>query len=333
MNDAPLLFSVVVPSLGREPGLTRLLEALARQDLPRARFEVIVALDGPASPERIATLAARGARAVAAPERRGPGAARNAGAAAAQGAWLAFTEDDCTPAPGWLSAAAAAIAADPALEAVVGETVKPGGRPVHRQSVTLPLWLPTSLFVRRDAFVRLGGYAEDYYDPARRLYFREDSDFGFRLEASGARWTRARAALVEHPEEHALPYEALRWAARHQFDALLAARHPARFHERIEVHPFGPFIVRRPMVRASIAHVLSLPLAAGAALAGQGALAAGLGALAAAAWLAVWAKWRLRPSHAWAAAAVPWVLAAALWRGRGIAGRAAAPSRGSTARA
>jgi GT2 family glycosyltransferase len=320
--EPSLQFSVIVPSLGREPGLSRALAALAAQTLPRERYEIIVSLDGPSSPERTAALEARGARVVVSPLRRGPGAARNRGAAAAAGRWLAFTEDDCVPGPGWLAHAAQNIAKDWMLEALAGETVKPGGAPVHRQSGRGPLWLPTSLFVRRDAFERLGGYAEDYFDPVRRLYFREDSDFGFRLEDAGVRWARAREAVVEHPDEHPLPYDALRWAARHQYDALLARRHPARFHERIEVHRLGPFVVRRPVVRAALAHVASLPVALTAAALGQPDVAVGIGGLAALTYLGVWSKWRFRPAHAWAALLVPWVLAAALVRGAGIAARA-----------
>jgi GT2 family glycosyltransferase len=314
--------SVVVPTLGREPGLSRLLDRLDAQTYPGDRFEVVLAVDGQATAAWIADLEQRGVRVVAAAERGGPGAARNRGAAAAAGDWIAFTEDDCLPDPEWLEHAAREIARDTTLEVVVGETRKPGGRPVHRQSGPGPLWLPTSLFVKRATFARVGGFAEDYWDAERRLYFREDSDFGFRLEAAGARWARAREAVVEHPDEHALAHDALRWAARHEFDPLLAARHPERFRERVEVHRLGPFVVRRPIVRAAVAHALTLPLAAAAALAGQGRLAAGFGAVALLGWLAVWAKWRFRPSHAWASLAVPWVLAASLARGRALAARA-----------
>jgi GT2 family glycosyltransferase len=43
----------------------------------------------------------------------GPAAARNTGAAAAKGSLLAFTDDDCTPDPGWLSALAGHLAQKP----------------------------------------------------------------------------------------------------------------------------------------------------------------------------------------------------------------------------
>lgn len=45
--------------------------------------------------------------------RRGPGAARNTGARSASGRWLAFTDDDCLPEPGWLHALAHQLDLDP----------------------------------------------------------------------------------------------------------------------------------------------------------------------------------------------------------------------------
>lgn len=309
------LLSVVVPSIGREAGLARLMQSLGRQTLPRGRFEIVVALDREPTPGVVALLARAGARHVRREDRSGPGAARNAGAATARGEWLAFTEDDCVPADDWLERAAERIGREPGLDALEGTTVKPGGRAVHRQSRDVALYLPTNLFVKRAAFERVGGYREDYFDPETGLYFREDADFGFRLAAAGARIGRVEEARVEHPEEHAGPRAAVLWAMRHAMDPLLARRHPEAFRRQIEIHRLGPFVVRRPVVRAAVLTVAAALAAAAAAGFQRPRLATAFAALALGGVLVVWAKWRFRPSHLGAALVVPFVLVLALARG------------------
>ena len=91
-------------------------------------------------------------------------------------------------------------------------------------------------------------------------------------------------------------------------DALLAARHPELFRERIEVHRLGPFRIRRPVVRACFFHVIAMVAAAAALLAGEerAALVFVLAALAALA--LVWSKWRFAPLKLPVVVLVPWVL-------------------------
>ena len=96
--------SVVIPTHGRRESLARCLEALAGQTLPRQDFEVIVCDDG--SPDPVAPVvtpfADRIAVRVVRRRRSGPAAARNAGARLARARTIAFTDDDCVPAPTWL---------------------------------------------------------------------------------------------------------------------------------------------------------------------------------------------------------------------------------------
>ncbi len=309
---------MIVPTRGDVGRLEGLLDRLARQTLARAAWELIIVADttalDAALEQRVAGFggAARLTRATG-----GPGAARNRGAAIAHAEWLAFTEDDCAPAADWLERAASALDRHPEAEVLTGTTLKPGGRPVHRQRGNGPLYLPTNLFVHRVAFARAGGYCEDFFDPASQVFFREDSDFGFTLEAIGARVVAVPDAHVEHPDEHPRMWDPVRWARRYLMDPLLAARHPQRFHERIEVHRLGPFRVRRPIVRLCLAFVVASIVAAFAVLAGATVVGGGLAVVAAVALLGLWAKWRFDPRRLPVLPLVPFVLVISLVQGRG----------------
>ena len=96
--------SVVIPTHGRRGSLVRCLEGLAHQTLPRHAFEVIVCDDGSPEPMEplVTAFSDRLAVRVVRRPRSGPAAARNAGARLARARTIAFTDDDCVPAPTWL---------------------------------------------------------------------------------------------------------------------------------------------------------------------------------------------------------------------------------------
>ena len=122
------LLSVIVPTLSRPEPLARCLAALAAQDYPVDRFEVIVVDDGGEQPLDAVVAGCRGPMPLTLLRQAnaGPGAARNHGAAAAGGTLLAFTDDDCLPEPGWLAALARQHRATP------GELL--GGRVVNHDA-------------------------------------------------------------------------------------------------------------------------------------------------------------------------------------------------------
>jgi glycosyltransferase involved in cell wall biosynthesis len=305
----PPLFSVVVPTLGSEAKLAPLIGGLARQTLPRERFEVIVVFDGAVPPPAVrSALETIGARILHLENRSGPPVARNRGAALASGAFIVSADDDIVPEPDWLSSAAERIAAEPDLDVIEGVTVKPGGRPVRVRADESAQYILCNLFVRRTLFEKIGGFHEGYYDPENGVFFREDADLGYTLEQAGARVGREPKAIVTHPIEHPGFLDPLRWAQRYEMDALLAARYPILFRERIEVHRLGPFKVRRPVVRACFFHVIALIAAAAALLAGQPRAAGVLALFALAALALVWSKWRFAPFKLPVVALVPWVM-------------------------
>ncbi len=107
--SAPAL-SVVVPTRDRPEALARCLAALARQTAPTV--EVLVVDDASRDEAAVQAAVARAcphARVIRAAG-RGPAAARNAGVAAASGAVVCFTDDDCLPEPAWAARLQAACA-------------------------------------------------------------------------------------------------------------------------------------------------------------------------------------------------------------------------------
>jgi glycosyltransferase involved in cell wall biosynthesis len=100
------IFSIIVPTYRRPAEIATCLQALARLDYPRERFEVIVVDDGSKTPPEATVASFRERLQVTLHLQRhgGPAAARNAGAMRARGKYLAFTDDDCLPAADWLQA-------------------------------------------------------------------------------------------------------------------------------------------------------------------------------------------------------------------------------------
>ena len=108
-------FSIIVPTRHRPEQLASCLDALARLDYPRDIFEVIVVDDGSeTAPEAVvAAFRDRIDVSLITQAHAGPATARNRGAARAKGEFLAFTDDDCAPAPDWLKKLAVRFAAMP----------------------------------------------------------------------------------------------------------------------------------------------------------------------------------------------------------------------------
>jgi len=108
-------FSIIVPTYGRAAQLRDCLRGLAELEFPRDRFEVIVVDDGGNPPAELTLreFPASFRLTVLTVPHAGPGAARNEGARHARGRFLAFLDDDCTPALNWLGALEARFGATP----------------------------------------------------------------------------------------------------------------------------------------------------------------------------------------------------------------------------
>ena len=169
--------SVIVPVLDDEAAL----DALLRQISPDPALDIVV-VDGGASAAIAAVVTSRaGVRLL----RSAPGRARqmNTGAAAARGEWLLFLHADSQLPSGWLATlerdAAGAVGGwfqfaldDPAWQA---RWIERGTR--LRCRLLRLAYGDQGIFVRRNAFERIGGY--------REIPIMEDVEFVGRLRRSG----------------------------------------------------------------------------------------------------------------------------------------------------
>jgi GT2 family glycosyltransferase len=197
--NAPV--SVVVPVRNGARTLAACLAAIGAQDYPGER-EVIVVDNGStdATPAIIARFGFARRIACATP---GPAAARNAGIAAARHPIIAFTDADCEPAAGWLSALVARW--EPALAGIGGRLDSARRGPVEdvvaaisfdqRQAIesALPYVITANCLFRREALRAIGGF-----DEAFPIAGGEDTDLGWRLVAAGERIAYAPDALCLH---------------------------------------------------------------------------------------------------------------------------------------
>ncbi len=206
-------FSIVVPTYSRPRELAACLEALAGLSDDRGRFEVIVVDDGSACPPRpeVDAVSDRLEIILLSQRNAGPAAARNAGAARAQGEWVAFTDDDCAPAPDWLERLAARFAASPD-RVVGGRTVN--SLPDNPYSTASQLvieaiyahynaevdrarfFTTNNVALPTAAFASLGGF-----DTTFPLAAGEDREFSDRCERAGIGMTYAPEAVVLHAHD------------------------------------------------------------------------------------------------------------------------------------
>jgi len=210
------LFSIVIPTYNRPKQLASCLQAIGGLTYPRDRFEVIVVDDGSLTSldSIVQSFSNRLAVRLITQPNSGPGVARNRGVAEAQGDFLAFTDDDCTPSSSWLHALAAAFCDTPDC-GIGGKTIN--SLPGNTYSTTSQLLLDylygyynqnlhgakffasNNMAFPRKAFLESGGFDAKYRQAAA-----EDRELCDRWVSQGRRLQYVPEALVSHAHSLAL---------------------------------------------------------------------------------------------------------------------------------
>jgi cellulose synthase/poly-beta-1,6-N-acetylglucosamine synthase-like glycosyltransferase len=279
--------SVIVPVLRGDDHFRACLASLSALDPPPA--DLVVAVDG-GDPAAVALASACGARVVVLDERGGPARARNAAARVAEGDVLFFVDADVTLPHDTVARVVAALADHPGHAAIVGSYDDAPGAPnflsqyknlahrfVHQtaREEACAFWSACGA-VRRDAFVRIGGYDERY-----RRSSIEDIEFGSRLIASGERIRMVKSLAVKHLKrwtpaglvhseifDRAMPWTRLILASGRMPDDLnlkwsgrVAVASACGFGAALIASPWSPFARFAAVAFAAVEVAVDLPLA------------------------------------------------------------------------
>ncbi len=209
MWESQYSVSVVVPTFNRPDLLIRCLAALMAQDFDATDYEVIIADDAACVETRRAVEAWCGGkirpypgpavRYVPVTGTHGPAAARNAGWRVARGEIIAFTDDDCIPAPTWLRAGLAIFAGGDGVVGVSGRLIvplqsMPTDYELNAAQLASASFVTANCFYRRACLAVIGGFDERFTSA-----WREDSDVYFTLMERYAVDDRGRATTRDRP--------------------------------------------------------------------------------------------------------------------------------------
>lgn len=197
--------SIVMPVYNSE----RLLgECLAAVNASTFRDYEVIVVDDSSTDRSREIAAAHGARVVPSGGRLGPGRARNKGVEHARGDVVFFIDSDVVVRPDTLGRLMAAFDRDPGvagLMAVQSPTMRfrnlcsvyknlwMNYTYVRRAGQDVPLFYTTAAAIRRDAFIKSGGFDVNYVDPNI-----EDTDYGQKLASQGFRIQILPDLEVEH---------------------------------------------------------------------------------------------------------------------------------------
>jgi glycosyltransferase involved in cell wall biosynthesis len=200
--SAPLV-SVIIPHYNDLANLERCLTFLAAQTLPKGQFEVIVADNNShCGIDEVRRVCGDFVHVVSAPV-PGAGPARNIAIEASRGRYLAFTDQDCRPAPNWLEQGLDALSTsemvggrveieyeDPGCPTAVEAFERVFAFNVQRYVKKLGFGVTANMFVPREVFDRVGGFRPEGPD---------DLEWGQRATSAGYRWRYRPEVVVAHP--------------------------------------------------------------------------------------------------------------------------------------
>jgi GT2 family glycosyltransferase len=168
-----------------------------------------------------------------------PGRNRNAALKQVGAPFVAFTDDDCRPAPDWLERALAAARANPGA-IIQGTTLPdPEEHVISRHAPwkatqtirpPMPMAQTCNVVYPRDVLERLGGFDE-------KMSSGEDTELAERARGAGVPYEGAPEVLTWHAVHELGTVELLRWVWRWKDVPLLFKRHP-RLRKEFPLYAF-----------------------------------------------------------------------------------------------
>jgi glycosyltransferase involved in cell wall biosynthesis len=199
MQPEPPLVSVVVPAFNEEERLPESLFRIRRafEAFPDLAYELIVC-DNNSTDSTAAVAESAGCRVAFEPINQ-ISRARNRGASAASGQWLLFIDADSWPSADLIGdmipilKGSEQIGCGSTLRVVDGPRWFKFAWESKNWSMRTFKWCPGAFILcRRDAFLEIGGFSDEYY-------IFEEADFVNRLKALGARRGQKFVILHKHP--------------------------------------------------------------------------------------------------------------------------------------
>jgi glycosyltransferase involved in cell wall biosynthesis len=264
--------TVIIPARDRPKELVEVLTALAAQDLPRQRFEILVCDDGSVSNLRfrVEEMKAQGLDvSYLRQPPRGPATARNLGIRNARGEIIALTDSDTRPAADWLTRLVAALEADPEAAGVEGLVrADNDGQydPLGEGPTNLSggVYLTCNMAYRRAVLESVGGFDETFPYPAY-----EDTDLAARVSETGKRILWEPRAVVLHPQRPLTLSTVFKKLRHWEYVLLMGFRYgylgwkkyPTR-HPRLRVVALSTIALPLSKIRTAIGWSMKKPLAA-----------------------------------------------------------------------
>ncbi len=198
-------------------------------------------------------------------ERHSPAIARNLGWRAAQGVYIAFTDDDCIPYSDWLRRGVETL--DQGYDGVTGQTDMPlSDHPtdfeVNARGLMTSEYITANCFYRKSLLEAIGGFDERF-----EIAWREDTDLFFNALEYHARLIYAADAVVLHPIRPQKWGVSLQQQRKNYYNALLFKKHPRLYREKFGNHSPLRYYVTLASLAGAIA---GLPLRSPQLAAGSG---------------------------------------------------------------
>jgi GT2 family glycosyltransferase len=234
--------SIVIPTFQRPALLIRCLHALAHQQFPGERYEIIVVTDGPDEVTRsmieLQSIRSPAIYVYALPHKKGPAAARNLGWKMAQGNLILFTDDDCIPHNLWVRSFVQAYEQQgKQMAAFTGQVLVPCSQKPTDYEKNMA-WLEKSDFVTANCACSKSALKQvNGFDEAFTMAWREDSDLEFKFISHDIPIGFVKQALVTHPVRKARWGVSLKEQKKSMFNALLYKKYPGLYRQKIRRRP------------------------------------------------------------------------------------------------